>query len=569
MDETAPRRLTKLSFRRDVRIFLTAIGGFFAVLVVVLVVLLRDTAGDARMARLEGWNVVVDNASDAIAEAVAAGRTGDIETILTVFRARHPVVGAEAVLANGARFDSGSLTIDGEVVTRRTSWGTLRIVFDDAPVRALRNRIVWTSAIAITASLGAIILLLLYIPRIVTPIEALLDQAAEIEARPEAVDEHAYLIDTFSRTVATLKQQQEELRVLHDQQKSRADELERVTRALTRGMTSGVLVLDPEGRVVDVNQAGRDILGLGSDPTGDLERVLGTTPFAALVRGALENRRAITREETTAEGATATVTIGVTAVPLHDDTGAFFGMIVLFTDLTRIRHLETRLRESQILADLGEIAAGIAHEFRNSLSAILGYLKLAQRAGTIDAAVDKAKKAESEAAQLSGAVESLLTIARPVALQVQTVDVRALAADLIERLEGIQDGIRFEIEGDLSIEGDPALLARAMQNVLLNAVESIRRHRGGGRIAVVLDEALRTIEVRDDGAGLDERDAARFLLPFHSGKPNGFGLGLALSRKIVVLHGGTIRLSGTPGAGATLTFDFGEAPGAARAATAP
>jgi signal transduction histidine kinase len=564
--------LTKISFRRDVRIFLTALGFFFAVLVAVLLILLHATAGEARAARTQTWTAITDAAARDIGEAVAAGQTSNVGIILTALRARHPIAGAEAVLQGNVRFTSGALADNGPAVVRRGSWGTLRIIFDDTSMLALSRHIDWTTGITIAATVAGLLLLLLYIPRIVRPIEALLDQASELEERPPSVDEQAYLIDTFRKTVSTLKQQQEELRALHDEQKSRADELDRVTRALTRGMTSGVLAIDPHGRLADINQAGREILRLPpQDAPGDgsIESVLGPTAFGAFVREALDARAPLTRRETTVRVDDTTLIIGVTTVPLRDDSGAFFGMLVLFTDLTGIRALETRLRESQILADLGEMAAGIAHEFRNSLSTILGYVKLAQRAGAAEAILDKVRKAEEEAVQLSAAVESLLAFARPVALQLQPVDMHALVRDEVSRLEPSAPGVRFAIDGELTLDGDPALLARALQNVLRNAVESIQA-RGGveGRVDVALDAARRRIEIRDNGIGLEPKDASRFLLPFHSGKSNGFGLGLPLAKKIAVLHGGTVSLHGAPGHGATVTIELGKpVPDAARTVT--
>jgi signal transduction histidine kinase len=557
--ETADRRLTKVSFRRDVRIFLTALGCFFAVLVAVLLLLLQQTMREARSAREQQWSTVANAAAGEIATAVATGQSSNIGIILTAVRARHPITAAEAVLTNGARFRSGGLADDGPAVERREPWGMLRLVVDDSSLQSLNRNIRIVTGITAVATAGGLLLLLLYIPRIVRPIEALLDQAAQIEERPESVDEQSYLLDTFRKTVATLKQQQDELRVLHDQQKSRADELARVTSALTRGMTSGLLAIDPEGTIIEINQAGREILRLPSMPqdSGSIEAILGTTSFASIVREAVERRAPFTRRETTATTPEGDVlSIGVTTVPLRDETDAFFGLLVLFTDLTAIRILETRLRDSQILADLGEMSAGIAHELRNSLSTILGYLKLAQRQPMPEETAAKVRAAEEEAVQLSEAVASLLSFARPMPIQPQELDLRALIDSVIRRLRTSAGGVRMTVEGDSVIQGDPAMLSRAFENVIRNAVESARaRHAdGNGSVAVTIDGGA--IVVRDNGVGLDPETASRLFLPFQSNKPGGFGLGLALTKKIVLLHGGTISLTGMPGEGATVEMRF-------------
>jgi signal transduction histidine kinase len=559
--------LTKLSFRRDIRVFLTALGGFFAILVAVLLMLVNGAVTKARGATMSQWNVIADAAAGDIAAAVASGHASNSGVILTTYAARYDVTGSDARLASGERFTTRA-PLGGTTLTRRGPWGTLQLTFDDTPLTALSQYVSRTAAITGAAAAGAIVLLLLYIPRILRPIEQLLDQASEVEERHPAVDEQSYLLDTFRKTVATLKEQKEELRLLHDAQKSRADDLDRVTAALTRGMTSGMLAIDPAGTVIEINQAGREILGLsGSDPfrSGSIESVLGDAPFAHLVREALEQRAPLTRRETDAAG---NVVIGVTTVPLNDDDGNFLGLIVLFTDLTSIRRLETRLRESQTLADLGEMSAGIAHEFRNSLSTILGYLKLAQRSDEAQAILPKVRKAEEEAVLLTAAVESLLAFAKPVKLERQRVELRPLIEQLAGRIEATAPRTTVSIRGEATVDADAALLARAIQNVLRNAVDAIAARDAGGHIDIELDPERRTVVIRDDGIGFRQEDAARFFLPFHSDKAGGFGLGLPLAKKIVVQHGGTISMTGEPGNGATVTIDLDPAGAAETAAVA-
>ena len=184
---------------------------------------------------------------------------------------------------------------------------------------------------------------------------------------------------------------------LHDREKSRADELERVTAALTRSLTSGLIAIDANGRIVDINAAGRDILGIAhEEPLSgrELRDVVKLPAFANSLQTAFEQQSAMTRVEIDDEA----VTIGLTTVPLRNESGAFLGFLALFTDLTPIRSLEMRVQEMTTLAQLGEISAGIAHEFRSSLSTILGYMKLARRGAVDDVAEGRLQSADKEAA---------------------------------------------------------------------------------------------------------------------------------------------------------------------------
>ncbi|HYI10783.1 MAG TPA: ATP-binding protein [Thermoanaerobaculia bacterium] len=551
------RPLTKLSFRRDVKLFLTLVVGFFVVLLSVLLLLLQQVLSESRDVTWRYWNHVAD------AAAVQAGTATNPDGIVSAIRGRQGVVGAELELRRGgrARFGPSAGGEGLEAIGRSGDWGRLTIAFDATPLAGLRRTIMLTSAIVLTGALAAFVLVLLYIPRITGPIEQMLDHAGELERRDPEVGEQEFLIETFRKSVATMKAQQEELRVLHDAQKSRADDFERVTAALMRGLTSGLLAIGPDGRVVEVNEAAREMLRIAapSDVVGrDLRDAIGDGEFARMLRDALGRRAPLTRIETTHRtGDGASLVIGVTTVPLMNEAGALLGMLALFTDLTSIRSLEDRVRDLQALADLGEMSAGIAHEFRNSLSAILGYLKLAQRQGTPEEVTNKLRRAEEEASQLSAAVASLLSFARPMAMTPEEIRLRELVDSVIDRLEPSANGTAFHVSGDAVVNGDRALLSRAVENVLRNALESTQEKGGTGRVEVAIDEARRRITVRDNGVGLDPQSAARMFLPFQSEKANGFGLGLALTKKIVLLHGGAIRLTGVPGEGAVVEMELG------------
>src|SRR5262249_14980094 len=145
----------------------------------------------------------------------------------------------------------------------------------------------------------------------------------------------------------------------------------------------------------------------------------------------------------------------------------------LFTDLTPIRNLENRVRELQTLADLGEISTGIAHEFRNSLAAILGYLRLVRLEPLADKPRAAAQRAEREAPELSRAVDSLLAFARPMTLSMSRVDLHELVGEILTRIEP-PAGVTVDFDGrSVSVDADAALLGRAFENLLRNAVDSV------------------------------------------------------------------------------------------------
>ena len=558
MVSLAPAPLTRIGFRRDVRLFLFGLLGFLVVLIFSLLLMLRtdltrtqDTIDWARV-------VVADVAADAVNHTRSDPESLDAQ--LTFLRGRFNIASVELDTRDGRKIISGDQHPPFDEVTRLTGFGTLRLQFDAAERRDAVWRFWVISIISIAATSFGLVLLMLYLPRITRPIEQMLGDARELGERTGDQEETTYLIETFRNSIATLKAQEVELKHLHDLQKTRADDLERVTAALTRSLTSGLIALDAAGNIVDINAAGREILGIALDETltgramGDAVKL---PAFAAALRSALEQQSALTRVEID-DGE---LTIGLTTVPLRNEPGAFLGFLALFTDLTPIRSLETRLQDMTTLAQLGEISAGIAHEFRSSLSTILGYMKLARRGEVNEVAEGRLQSAEKEAGLLLQAIERLLAFARPVQLNAEKIELRSFIDEQIRQLHDIAPEIAFDLNGpEVTIDGDRVLLSRAVENLLRNAVDAIRQKGDGGSIQVTIaDGPAPSVTIVDNGIGFDPAETSRFFLPFQSTKANGFGMGLPLAKKIVLLHGGTLRLQGQPGKGAVATVEFGTA----------
>jgi PAS domain S-box-containing protein len=565
MASIASRPLTKIGFRRDVKLFLTFLVGFLVVLIFVLVAGLRLSFAhtEGMIGRTE--RVIADIATDAINRTPPSS----LQTQLLFLRGRYQIAGLELQTRDGRRLVSGVTSGHFDDVTRLTGAGTLRLHFDAEERDALNRRFVLTSGICVAAASLGIALLLLYVPRILRPIEAMLDEAKSLGDRGDQ-EESAYLIETFRNSITTLRSQEDELKRLHGLEKTRADDLERVTAALTRSLTSGLIAADAQGVVVDVNAAGREILGIdAAAPAGGraLRELVPLPHFAQALAEAFAEQQPVTRLEVEDLRNGEAVIIGLTTVPLRNEEDEFLGLLALFTDLTPIRSLETRVQEMQTLAQLGEISAGIAHELRNSVSTILGYMKLARRGGDVgEAAATRLQSAEKEAALLLQAIERLLAFARPIRLNAEPVDLRELVDDQVRQLgDTASDGtadVRLEVSGpSLNIDGDRVLLSRAIENLLRNAVDAVReKGERGGAVRVTLTTEPPTVTIRDTGIGFDPAETARLFLPFHSNKANGFGMGLPLAKKIVLLHGGTLRLHGEPGGGAVAVMEFSGEP---------
>ena len=550
-----PSRLTKLGFRRDVRLFLASLVGLLVFMIAALLLVLARTARFGAEAATREAITAAEAAAESFSTPVPPSL---VESKLIYMRGRYGIDALEF------RFPDGRVVTSGETtgmtpIRRDVPGGAVISYFDQTQLQNLRRSFVLMGSICIAAALAASALLFLYLPRITQPIEIMLDQASEVSERGANEDEAKYLVDTFRRTIDSLKAQEIELRQLHAMQKSRADDLERVTAALTRSLSSGFLAIDRAGKIVDLNSAAHEIIQPSTPNVQgtSIRDAFGENDFVDLLEDAWKRRAALTRTEADISNDGQQKLIGLTTVPLVNEQQEFLGMLALFTDLTPIRQLEGRIREMQNLADLGEITAGIAHEFRNSLSTILGYLRLSRRAGSPEQALDGLEKAEKEANGLSAAVDGLLSFARPMPIETRSVDLLELSCGVAERLR-FTTGVNVTCDGDPAVvEGDPALLDRAVENIVRNAVDSVKRKNLGGSVDVRISASPHpSIVVRDDGLGVDPKDVASLFLPFRSTNPAGHGLGLPLAKKIILLHGGTIRLTGQPGTGAVATIEF-------------
>lgn len=556
MVQLAASRLTKLGFRRDVNVFMAALVGFLVVLIFALLTLLKTFLNQTEQAYQQSWTFTANTAVELLENIDPGTNRVAAETKLVYLRGRFSIP-AITLQWPGGKIESGQISNDQSSVKRTGKFGIVLFHFNAVPLQNAKRQFVLMAAICIIAALTGMILLLLYLPKITRPIEELLDHARGVGAQNADQDETHYLIETFKHSIATMRAQEEELRLLHSKEKMRADDLARISATLKRSLTSGFIAIDAEGNILEINAAGREILHRtdAAEPMGkSVSEALGGSPFSRVLERSVSDRSAVTREEVEHE----LVAVGLTTVPLHSEENQFLGILALFTDLTPIRTLEGRLRDMQTLADLGEISAGIAHEFRNSLSTILGYLKLARRETLPEQAAQRLSNAEAEAILLSGAVEGLLHFARPMSLEMEKTSLRSVADPLIARFAEQEPDITFLAGGDsCEIEGDRRLLARALENLLRNSIDAVRETGRPGSITIQCEnDPWPRLTVTDDGAGINPSEIPRLFLPFQSNKPTGMGLGLPLTRKIILVHGGSIEMKSETGMGTTVTIEF-------------
>ena len=369
----------------------------------------------------------------------------------------------------------------------------------------------------------------------------------------ESGTETAFLTAALEQAVSNLRDQE---RATH----ARAVASERLSEQIIASLSSGLLVVGVDGDVRILNPAGRRLLGVeASTPGGQVRRLIGAGSLADVIEECLADRRPIVRRtltlEASAQPGTATH-LGVSVSPMHDQAGAFHGVICLFTDLSAVVELEERLRLQDSLARVGELTAGIAHEFRNGLATIHGYSRLLEPEKVLPEYQPYVAGIRQETVALREVVDNFLNFARPAELSLSMVSLAKLAERTASeiRSDASDKGGEVDIRGEFpNVEGDEVLLRQALSNLCRNALDACLE--AGVTPVIIIEGAVdgaqeeARVTVTDNGPGIapDARD--RIFRPFFTTKSTGTGLGLALTQKIVVTHNGRVTAHAAPGGG--------------------
>ena len=377
---------------------------------------------------------------------------------------------------------------------------------------------------------------------------------ARRSARAEASRETVFLSAALAEAVAKLKAQERATA-------ARADASERLSGEIIASLTAGLAVVGLRREIRILNPAGRQMLGLPDTASPEeSQAALDALSLTGVIDECLRTSRPVARRSVTlAQPQHGVSHVGVTVSPLFDDEHKTAGAVCLFTDLTAVKELEAQLRLKASLATVGELTAGIAHEFRNGLATIHGYSKLFD----IDALPERYRPyvegIRSEAESLGEVVTNFLNFARPAELTLASVDLLAVcerAADEV-RSEARARGGDVSVEGRFGrLEGDEVLLRQAFSNLLRNALEACVDAGKPPQIVIrsEVDTAQKTTRIafNDNGPGIKPELRERIFTPFFTGKRNGTGLGLALVQKIIVFHNGRIVAGRSPSGGASL-----------------
>jgi signal transduction histidine kinase len=436
--------------------------------------------------------------------------------------------------------------------------------------------------------------------RLLRPYNQLVGEArrAPVPHSGKSQNEAAFVLETFQSVIGQLQTQQQQLERLTAQASQRADSAERFSERIVASMPTGLIAFDASGQATVLNGPARALFE--RDGQGDAKRehfrvVFSQFPaLAEMVESCLNSGRLFRREEVQGPNSTeGSKRLGATVAPIDPATAAGArGVLCLITDITEVSRLREQVVLKRNLESLGEMSAGLAHEFKNAMAALHGYAQFLQSVDHDERGKAAADGLLQEVRNLSEMTTSFLNFARPQPLQLEEVSLDELIqecarelAPLFEarqvqlivsaqplrslRLDGESDATavhRRDSQGAesaqrIEIQADLRMLRQGLLNLMRNAAEAIPDDQRDRRVTVNCSTELNesgnewvAISIQDTGLGIAPENLQKIFIPFFTTKSEGHGVGLALAHRVVSQHGGTLTAENASAGGALFTI---------------
>jgi signal transduction histidine kinase len=379
-----------------------------------------------------------------------------------------------------------------------------------------------------------------------------------IDAAPRVENTAAFMTASMQGVIQKLRDQEKELERLHRIEKERAEHTAKLSEEVTRNMPAGFLMINAPGIISGANPAAEQALGIRGLNYRRYSEVLGEgSELTRLVAECLAGGTIFRREQVShiAPGGEER-RLGVTISPVRRGNEKINGAICLLSDLTELAALQQQVELKKHLAALGELSAGIAHEFKNALATISGYAQMIRAESADSEILDHAERILEQTRSITHVVTEFLKYARPLEISDEVVELQATVERVVAEVGTAAPNVAVSCDGEFgNVAGDESLLRQAILNLARNAAEACAETKGGrvnvrGEIVRGAEAAFQRITVSDNGSGIAADALPNLFHPFFTTKPQGTGLGLAVVQKIIVQHGGQVEARNQPAGGA-------------------
>ena len=336
-------------------------------------------------------------------------------------------------------------------------------------------------------------------------------------------------------------------------------EVRSLNESILDSIDEGVITVDVAGRITMVNPSAKRLLKLTLEDiiNKDSRDVFGSSngfnrPLLETLNSGIR-RNDIETEYSTADR---TVPMSVSTSLVRNADGRTIGAVAFIRDLTEQKILQQQMERAQQLAALGELVAGIAHELRNPLTTIRGFVQHIQKGVNDDERRDYLSIVLKEVDSINRIIEQMLNFAKIKPKLIQWVSISDIIMDtlVLVQTRELKERISFSIKIPTSfpkIWADGELLRQVMLNLLLNSVQAIKDKGSIIIEASALNEQVK-ITIVDTGCGISENALNRIFDPFFTTKSSGTGLGLSIVQRIITAHRGVITINSAENVGTTV-----------------
>jgi len=336
------------------------------------------------------------------------------------------------------------------------------------------------------------------------------------------------------------------------------------TSGIVDNMPNGLITLDQNGELVMINRAAREIFEWGEADEKQLADQPVIKSLAEEFLPRLERGSPLLEQEfsvSTGNNRSIPLAVSAAVAPADTEGNQGTGTVFILRDLSQIKDLEEQVRQSEKLAAVGRLAAGVAHEVRNPLSSMRGLARFLAR--DLDDASREAKYLKvmvDEIDRLNRVMTSLLDFARPRDPDLKRIDLN----DVIKHTLGLitDDARHQEVNIEKALSPDPVVAMadrdqaiQAILNIMLNGIEAMPEG-GTLKVSSFLEASFAVVRVEDTGPGFNDEDRFRLFDPFYTTKDQGTGLGLSLVARIMEAHGGRVIVGGQGDQGAEISLYF-------------
>ncbi|WP_335872722.1 ATP-binding protein [Bacillus sp. 2205SS5-2] len=316
-----------------------------------------------------------------------------------------------------------------------------------------------------------------------------------------------------------------------------------------------VFELDPKGRVKSINPEGEKILGFSKDylKQRDVIELIGESSREDMKKHYQKAIQGLPQKFETVlqNGDQQKILLRTSLIPIivHEQVKGVFGIA---RDITRLRENEKHMIRSEKMAVIGQLAAAVAHEIRNPLTSLKGFVQLMQTTKEVNE--DHLSIMYSEIERINLIAGEMLILGKQEDVRFKKRNISEILAQVMVLMEAQAnlDTVTLDLENrakeDLWVMCDPNQLKQVLINIIKNSLEAIPDH---GHISIELNQIDKEVEIRvkDNGVGINTERLTRLGEPFYSTKEKGTGLGLTVSYRIIEQHYGSLKIESEKGKG--------------------